>query len=601
MIVQSKNEIEKSKNIQLQRSEKLKENEIQLLRNDLDFSKKIAEIMMVFEQSIHADLNEKQTEIQEIEKSIYSIVKSSVLFISVIVLFFFIIILVDLFKIQKIRKKLEYEKSQKEKLLLAREQMIATISHDIRNPLTQIILHIDTLLQDKISSFQTQYLNRINTATLYINDLLNDLLEFAKIQSGKIKFQKTEVCVNELIDEIVEIYSQSKKDGVEIIVNTKSIESLYFKIDALRYKQVLINLMSNALKFTEKGNISIQAYFKNNSLITQVVDTGMGIKPASIEFVFDEFTQVHENLEKGGSGLGLSICKKIVESLGGEITVESKLDCGSIFTFSMPTQMVDASKNASFELNKTSFEKKTILLVDDDEFILKSTADVLKKTNAQIFTAENGVQALEILNQNPSIDLVITDIQMPKMNGYELLSFLKSSQKFKHIKIISLSGANKISELNSSKYQFDDAINKPFLPSDLIQSMNKIFFGKILKENKIQQETKNEPRKRYSLEKVKSFVGDDVEEIKIYLESFVSNMEINRLQIKENLLQKDVEQLKFIIHKMNSNWKMIDALELTEKLDVLERNQKMETEIFLKQVEESLDLMEDLLALIKKD
>jgi len=346
-------------------------------------------------------------------------------------------------------------RSQKEKELerasRVKSEFLANVSHEIRTPLNAI-LGFSELLKTMISEEQQAgYLSAINTAGKNLSDLINDILSLSKMEAGKLEINRKPVLLKSLFNEIYRLFRiKLKTKNLEFFIELPENDTGALALDEMRLRQVIINLVGNALKFTEFGTICLKAQIrtspkkegKSADLIIQVADTGIGICETQQNKIFEAFEQASAGTSRkfGGTGLGLAICKQLIELMGGKLSVSSKPDQGSIFTIFLPgVKRYHTHSPAPAEANKSvwtsmQFAKSRILIVDDDRDIRFMLREVLEKINLEVIEAADGIQAIEHAKaQQPA--LIFIDLKMPEINGVETAARLKADRDVAHIPI----------------------------------------------------------------------------------------------------------------------------------------------------------------------
>jgi signal transduction histidine kinase/CheY-like chemotaxis protein len=387
-------------------------------------------------------------------------------------------------------------RSQKEKeLLIAREKaeesdrlkssFLANMSHEIRTPMNAII-GFSELLQEDDLPFETrqQFFTHISNSGNSLLNLINDIIDFSKIESGKLKVSKTYYSLNQLFDELYHTFQKIKtgkgKDHIDLKF-TKGLEETESVIytDPLRLKQIITNLIENALKFTETGSIHVSYQLNESNLIFTVEDTGIGISPEKQKIIFSRFRQADDSHARryGGTGLGLSISKKLAELLNGDMWVESTEDVGSSFFVSIPYLIDEKSNVAPVKtISKNQFNKdltgKKILIVDDYNVNITLIKQMLQSTGVTLSSADNGKTAVEECGAS-HFDLVLLDLQMPELNGYDTLKLIKKDNP--EIKIVAQTAyalANEKEQI--MEFGFDGYIAKPIIKKNLLSLINEM-------------------------------------------------------------------------------------------------------------------------------
>ncbi|HAF31004.1 MAG TPA: hypothetical protein DCG75_18355 [Bacteroidales bacterium] len=388
-----------------------------------------------------------------------------------------------------ISERKEQEKLLKEAMQKAEESdmlksaFLANMSHEIRTPMNAILGFSQLLKEKKIEKAkQDKYLDIIITRSQNLLQIINDIIDISKIEANQLNIEIQEFSLNKLLYELFTQYE------AELITQNKSAVTLYFNSDLdkaasyilsdeHRLKQILTNLISNAIKFTEKGRIEFGYKVKGSILEFFVRDTGVGIPKEAQNRIFERFRQADDSntREFGGTGLGLSISKQLVELLGGKIWVESKVSDGSTFYFTISfNPIVKAEKQNGTQIEEQyNFFGKNILIVEDDLIGMLYLGELLDSTKANILKAESGIQAIEIFKSYKNIDLVLMDINMPQMNGNIATKEIKKIKKSVPV-IVQSAFAMPNDKKESFKHGCDDFITKP-IDGRLLLSMIKKF------------------------------------------------------------------------------------------------------------------------------
>lgn len=560
----------------------INQKEYEILENDRIISNQLRDLRAAIEKDeIQKSINQVSESRELLERT--SVIIGGVGVLSVLTIFTFgVLIFKDTNKSQKYRQQLEASKNYTESLLKSREQIMAAVTHDLRSPLNTVIGYSDLLNKSELSEKQKHYLNNLRTSSDYILRLVNDLLDLSKLEAGKIHIEEMRFNLRGIIHESVKnaIHGHSHKNiSLHIYIDEKLEPEIIS--DPFRLQQILTNLISNAYKFTEEGEIRIRAELKKikknpQMLSIKVSDTGIGISKAHQKIVFDEFSQADKDIEKlyGGYGLGLAITKKLVTLLNGGIYVESQLGKGSAFAFYIPitfpeganTQIVDKFE----EEYKSPATLQTILIVDDEPSQLALTEELLKKTGVQTETAQNGLEAWEKI-KNKKFDMVLTDIQMPGLDGFGLLEKIKQNSGDSAPVVIALSGNTEITEESFKKLGFAKKVTKPYRPEELLN----IIFNKnksdLPSSENIQKN--NEP---FDLSDLYLFTQGDPDSLSAVLNSFIENTYLNLREMEHAFEINDSERISLLAHKMLP---MFRQLKIKKGIPYLEELEEMNDNI----------------------
>ena len=396
-------------------------------------------------------------------------------------------LLVDITARREVENNLIAAKEKLEEAALLKSVFLANMSHEIRTPLNAIIGFSQLLAEEEVdASMRKEYINMINTNSNQLLNLIADIIDLAKIESGQVTINETVFNLNEFIKELninyKELIKGVGKDDLLILKIKLPIKSedIFVKTDKNRLKQVFDNLVNNALKFTKKGKITIGYKIINplNKVEFFVKDTGIGIQKSKQEFIFNRFHQLKmsAHTKAKGAGLGLAISKDIIELMGGEIAVESEFGKGATFLFSIPYKSefntnLQKPKKANRNIPTVlDWRDKTILLAEDEESNYIFIREILKRTKAQLIWVENGKEAIEVVKNEEDIDLILLDIQMPVMNGYETITALKEMGV--DIPIIAQTAYAMVEDRNKIEaLGFDAYISKPIQVNILFDTL----------------------------------------------------------------------------------------------------------------------------------
>lgn len=372
--------------------------------------------------------------------------------------------------------KVGLENAKRERLIAeettnAKSLFIATISHEIRTPMNIILGTTSLMLNDNPKDEHIRYLATLKKSGENLLGLINDILDVSKIDAGKLEIEYEPVLLKNILEDIVtgmqQLAAEKQLNLVYVIDDTISTA---FLSDPLRLTQIITNLVSNAIKFTTAGSITIKAkLIKAKTLEIEVIDTGVGIPKNKLETVFEQYEQVRTKVQKKykGTGLGLSITQKLVNLMDGTIAVKSKINIGTTFIVKLPYKKAEKQESTAHFItakDATFLNNLKVLVVDDIEsnrFLVNETLLLFNK-NIAILEAEDGLQALQILKKE-KIDVVVMDLDMPIMNGFEALSEIRKNKKIKNTKVIA-STASLIANSDDEiiEFGFDAYLPKPF-------------------------------------------------------------------------------------------------------------------------------------------
>jgi len=393
-------------------------------------------------------------------------------------------------KVREKTRELESEKERAEYSEKVKEQFLANMSHEIRTPMNAILGMTRLLLEKEPRTDQLKYLNSIKHASDNLLVIINDILDLSKIEAGKINLESIPFDIRNEIKSVFETMKVNADDkNLELKTDIENSIPKTIIGDPYRLSQILLNLTGNAIKFTEKGSVTIKTTSEKQGekvlLTFSVIDTGIGIAKDKLDYIFDMFTQETSSTTRkfGGTGLGLAICKKLIELQGGAISVDSEAGKGSVFSFTLPfaigKDVVDENPKAEHKQQVVAKMKNLrILLAEDNEFNQMVAVDTLESAieGAQVTVAANGKIAVDMLKNN-TFDIVLMDIQMPEMDGHEATKTIRSSSdpRINSMPIIAMTASVIKAEVDKCfESGMNEFVGKPFSVDELLEKMSKI-------------------------------------------------------------------------------------------------------------------------------
>ena len=403
----------------------------------------------------------------------------SVLTVLVMILSFSFVIRPLLRRLQNQNLELQKLNASLEKTNQVKSDFLANMSHEIRTPMNGVIGMSSILRRTKLDEEQQEYVQTINSSAESLLVIINDILDYSKIEAGKLELHSESFCIMDTVEEVIDILkpsAHSKK--LELITYIHPDVPAEIVADSHRLKQVLINLVNNAIKFTAQGEVLLEIELVNSQenflqLKFLVKDTGIGIDQEQIQSLFSSFTQADSSTTRkyGGTGLGLAICKDIVHLMGGRIWVDSKLGKGSSFQFTIVAETSDSISSESYDI--TALKGLKALVVDDNTTNLKILVKHLSVWGIQATPFNSPELVLEIMSNLKKFDLCLIDMQMPGIDGHGLTVRIREHHSEKNLPIIVLSSIGK-SLIEDRKGLYSSYLTKPVKQSKLLSTINKV-------------------------------------------------------------------------------------------------------------------------------
>ena len=524
-----------------------------------------------------ARLYKKQTLVHAASRKIGLIAVSSIL----VALLFLALISHDISRSMFYRKQLEKAKLVAENLLRSREKLILTISHDIRAPLSSIMGYIELLQRRHPDARQQYYLENMRSSSDHVLSLVNDLLDYQRLESGQIELHRLPFRVPALFQEIGMSFrplAEAKNLQLEWVLQPEEMEQVYLG-DTIRLRQVVSNLLSNAIKFTDEGKVSLivsieQVESYQYALVILVRDTGPGIPYEERERIFGEFARLYGTEQVEGFGLGLSITRKLVQLMHGTLTLESEEGEGSRFKVCVPLPLAgnqfmaadipttEADPEEALPTLDPSLagQQVTCLLVDDDPLQLALTEELLKQSQVEVVCCTNPRKVCEWLRSR-SFAVVITDIQMPQMDGYQLLRMIRESdmEGADRLPVVALSANVGKEQEHYREAGFTAFLNKPFTAAQLISLLNELLKVRL------------EPCVGFDFSSLTAFAGEDSEASMGILRTFIEETQKSIEGLMAARAATDRVEAGRIAHKLIPLFAMLGANSLVQHLRLLEK------------------------------
>ena len=492
----------------------------------------------------------------------------------------------DLTAQKKLEKDLSNAKQEAELARLAEQQFLANMSHEIRTPMNAVIGMTNLLYKTNPSNEQKEFLDILGFSADNLMGLIDNILDISKIEAGKLEFENREVHLQQLLYSLHLTFQFKVKDKpISIIMDFDSDIENYVMADPTRLNQILYNLMGNASKFTERGTIGIKAELEKEEggiywIRFTIYDTGIGIKKEQLKYIFENFKQadIQTTRKYGGTGLGLTIVKELVEMQGGTISVESNLGQGSTFKVILPMKNTGraadpnevTSKNRDW--NETEVLKELdVLIVEDNLMNQKFINKILEIWGSDKELAVNGLEAVK-MSEKKKYDLILMDIHMPEMDGVDATKNIRGNAKNpnQETPIIALTAAALLQEKNRALAAgMNGFLTKPFSPAML---KDKIFDSLEIKEplepalvksksKKAKEEKKNPKTRLVDLTYLNDFSGGDQHFIRDMLQTYITDAPLAIENLNNAFAEKNWEQVYKLSHRLKPNFSMLGMKE----------------------------------------
>ncbi len=464
------------------------------------------------------------------------------------------------------------------RLQKAKEQFLANISHEIRTPINGIAGMATLLSSEQNPEERQTYLNAVKHSAENLKVIINDILDLAAIESGKLKFEKVPFNLADLLPSTVSMFTyQAKEKRIALDFSLDDKANRILVGDPVRLNQILINLIGNAVKFTHSGsilvNVSVVKEQKGVSWVElSVKDTGVGIPTEKLNTIFDSFSQADESVTRkfGGTGLGLTIVKQLVELQKGSITVNSKENLGSVFTIVIPfttgtkKHLLHSNLQRGKQQLKTQERPLNILLVEDNDINRLYAQSILRNWNCKSDAAENGLVAIELL-KSKLYDVVLMDIQMPVMDGYEATKAIRMMQPpINAVPIIALTANATKNDINKCLAAgMNDYLAKPFTPEDL--------FHKLFDDLKLQG---RKDESMFDLTYLKKASGNNQEFIDEMIVTFIDTIPPLLKDIKSASKKSDWVKTAKVVHQIKPSLTLMGIHTLRDQLLYIEHTLK---------------------------
>lgn len=505
-----------------------------------------------------------------------------------IILIFLYSIFRDIKKSTQMQKQLEDSNIKIQDLLKVKERFLANMSHEIRTPLSAIIGFSDLLL--KRQKYSEEDTLAINTSAKHLHAIVNEILDYSKVESNNVEFELTSFFLEGFLKEIAaEMSVKAKEKSIHLRLDiSTSLRSI--KLDRLRLKQVLLNLVSNAIKFTHEGEVVVSAKERNGHLLLEVADTGIGIPETALTKIFDEFTQADGSVARqfGGTGLGLSISRKLVQQMGGNISVTSTENVGSTFTVEFPIETIKGEEilptNRPISIPKLASK---VLFIDDDNFVRLLIGKILAVNSIEFDEASSGIEGIQ-KSQKENYALIITDLHMPGMSGIDAVKAIRKNNP--SAKILFLSADMSHSMIQEMKEVGANGIlQKPFSEVEILTAISNIM--------KVKDSAEEPQGPLCDISKVTDFVGDSKEDLMLIVATFVASTDESIEYIIQHNRDGNEKDVADRAHKLLTGFRQFGIAKGVEYLREIE---KCRNGVLLKDVQQEIAALQTLWINVKR-
>lgn len=548
----------------------LKAKEIELLKSDSALASQQADVLLAIENTKQANIKKNADFAEKQVEEVNTIIIVFAVLATGLLLFMATMIYLYVRRNSRYKKMLKQTSNEAFRLANVRKQFLANMSHEIRTPLNSINGFTELLVQSDLDEKQKEHVSIIQSSNKHLMTVVNDVLDYSKLDEGKLKLTKLPFDVHVLAKTLRGMFSKQAEDkGVNWDVEVDTDHKQWLG-DEYRIKQILINLIGNAIKFTDEGAVRCKISEIDIGLRFVVQDEGTGMEEEELKHVFNAFEQAASNTtaSQHGTGLGLAITKKIVDSFGGEINMTSELNKGTTVTIDLPLMSTEIKSSDEVKAHQVSIEKPhRVLVVDDEVFNQKLMAAVLDKFEINHDIASNGKEALEKI-QIEQYDCLLLDVRMPEVDGFEFLRQYKKRDE--NMRIFALSAALS-DEDHEELIQLgvEDILYKPFNEGDILTVFSKSYAV----------HRKKRKNMKYNLGPLKEASGGDQEFVVDMLNTLLNNIDDTIQYTEVFIKEKDWIGVADQAHKLAGSLRHIDAQKaypVLKKLEQEARNKQNE-------------------------
>lgn len=532
-----------------------------LIAIEEEISSQISLVLLdLHKQTLDSIMSEIDNSEKIIRKNyIFSII-GNVLSLALILLFIFMIIN-DVNKGYAARRALEEANESIKKTMESRHKLLLSVSHDIKSPLSSILGYLD--MAEGVNERQLSEIESMKNSGKYILSLLSNLLDFSSLERGSMKISKSVFYLNHLVSETAKMFEPiSVGKGLYLNVEMNFPKDLNVVSDPLKIKQIVANILSNGIKYTQNGGVTLVAKYGNGVLQIIVSDTGVGIPEDKLDEIFTPFYRVETNSSMAeGSGFGMYVVKGLVDLLGGEISISSEVGKGSVVSVTIPV-------SESSEVCNAKVEGLGVLVVDDYKPLLNILSGMLEKMGHKvIISLPNKKDLIEHLKSSPDIDIVLTDMDMGRFSGSEVLSAVREFRG--NIPVVIMTASDSYSEADAENVGFDRFLRKPFSAESLQECINLVI------------KREGGEAKAYAPTSLSDMFDGDSDAIKEVMELFIDSTEENLSLLENALLNGDLKVFQELSHKMLPMFTQLQIDEVIPYLNKFNSSRKLPSDQYL--------------------
>lgn len=578
---------EKLIEMQKEHRQDLENNTDMVRRKNKELNSELMSLISQIDGLIQIAFQEKDKQLEDMRQESFRLVTYVLIVAGVLLFISYLIIQWDLRQKEKTRRTLEDCIGQNKALLEMRKKIILTISHDIRGPLGSINGSAELAIDTRDKRKRNIYLENIRTSCRHILHLVNNLLDIYRMNEWKEARNEVVFKLDKLIERIVNLYSQASNNKGLLFTTQLSGVGITAKGDADRIEQILDNLLVNAIKFTKSGEICFVVAYGNGQLTMRIRDTGIGMSEETLSRIFEPFERAAQEVNSEGFGLGLSITKGLVNLLNGEIFVESTVGKGSVFSVVLPlTETCEKEAEDIKPIVGMTRLPRQVLVVDDDSLQLGVIKEMLERNGVSCETCGNAKEVVQALRKC-YFDLILTDVQMPGTDGFNLLRLLRNSNigNSRTVPVIVMTARGDQEAHNFIEAGFLDCIYKPFSTKELLSSISSVVEKEMVTESDIDFKT----------------LTSEISDKKKILELFVEESEKSIAELEDFLEAADRIRLRGTIHRMLPVWELLQTDDTLIIYRQMLHDENTDNEIIRKETERIIAYAHELVVKAKNE